>query len=226
MRRLPLCGKRMLNGLVWLGLLGIALRAMPVAAAPCHVPSSTYPTIQAAVNDPTCAAINVAAGTYPEHITIGRDVTLRGDGQDSTIIDGGGSGTVVTITGGTVTITGVTIQHGDARVNGGGLDNSREGTLTLQNSTLTANTASNFGGGLDNEFGTLTVTNSTLTANTASGFGGGLNNVFGTLTVTNSTVSDNSAGVDGGGLFNLGGTVTLTHVTFENNTPNDCTGCP
>jgi hypothetical protein len=187
----------MLNGLVWLGLLGIALRAMPVAAAPCHVPSSTYPTIQAAVNDATCATINVAAGTYTELVTINRNVTIRGDGQDVTFVDGSGSGRVFEISQVTVTIKGVTIQHGNA---GFGL-----------------------GGGIAN-FGTLTVANSTITDNTAGVEGGGLFN-RGTLTVQNSTVADNTAGVDGGGLFNEG-TVTLTHVTFENNTPNDCTGCP
>jgi hypothetical protein len=185
----------------WLAALtlGLAVGPRAQAAAPCRVPSSTYPTIQAAVNDTTCATINVAAGTYDEHVTIGRDVTIRGDGQESTIIDGGGHGSVVTITRGTVTITGVTIQHGAAELfpdEGGGIRNF--GALTVQNSTLAANTA---------EFG-----------------GGGLFNAS-TLTIQNSTVTGNTAFDDGGGLFNEG-TVTLTRVTFENNTPNDCSGCP
>jgi nitrous oxidase accessory protein NosD len=180
----------MLNCLVLLGLLGIVLRAMPVAAAPCRVPSSAYPTIQAAVNDPTCATINVAAGTYVEHVTIGRDVTLRGDGQDVTVVDGSGSGQVFVISQGTVTITGVTIQHGNAGFDsGGGILNFGAGTLTVANSTLTANTAGE-GGGLFNG-GTLTVANSTLTAN-AAGEGGGLFN-GGTLTVMNSTLAANAA---------------------------------
>jgi hypothetical protein len=100
MRRLPLCGERMLNGLVLLGLLVIALRAMPVAAAPCLVPSSAYPHIQDAVNATTCATIDVAAGIYFEHVTIGRDVTLRGDGQDVTVVDGSDSGQVFVISQG------------------------------------------------------------------------------------------------------------------------------
>jgi len=37
-----------------------------------------YPTIQSAVNDPTCNPINVAAGTYVENVTINRTVTLNG----------------------------------------------------------------------------------------------------------------------------------------------------
>jgi hypothetical protein len=187
------------------------------------VPSSTYPTIQAAVNDATCATINVAAGTYTELVTINRNVTIRGDGQDVTFVDGSGSGRVFEISQVTVTIKGVTIQHGNAGFGlGGGIANF--GTLTVMNSTLAGNTGlDGFGAGIAN-LGTLTVANSTITDNTAGVEGGGLFN-RGTLTVQNSTVADNTAGVDGGGLFNEG-TVTLTHVTFENNTPNDCTGCP
>src|SRR6516225_3475296 len=93
------------------GWLLVLLGVQPAAAAPCHVPSSNYPTIQAAVNDATCDAINVAAGTFTEHVTIDRDVTMRGEGEDRTIVDGSSSGTVVTITSGTVTIKGVTIQN-------------------------------------------------------------------------------------------------------------------
>src|SRR2546422_1854749 len=57
--------------------------ALIVDPGPCSVPSGTYPTIQSAVNDPTCNPINVAAGTYPEPtapgpLTIFRTVTLLG----------------------------------------------------------------------------------------------------------------------------------------------------
>jgi hypothetical protein len=48
----------------------------------CNVPSGTYPTIQSAVNDPTCTTIIVAPGNYMENVSINRPVT----------IDGGGSG--------------------------------------------------------------------------------------------------------------------------------------
>jgi hypothetical protein len=43
----------------------------------CNVPAD-YPTIQAAVNDPDCNTIDVAAGLYPETVTIPRTVTLNG----------------------------------------------------------------------------------------------------------------------------------------------------
>jgi hypothetical protein len=63
MKRLDLGFESTLKYLVVLGLLVLALRALPVAAATCLVPSSAYPTIQAAVDDPTCDPIDVAAGT-------------------------------------------------------------------------------------------------------------------------------------------------------------------
>jgi nitrous oxidase accessory protein NosD len=97
------------------GVLLVVLGAIPASAAPCHVPSSAYPTIQAAVNDPSsppCATINVAAGTYIEGVVIQRDVTIRGEGQESTIVDGNQSGGMFRIDNGTVTIKGVTIQNG------------------------------------------------------------------------------------------------------------------
>lgn len=51
--------------------------------AACSVPTLTYPTIQAAVNDPNCNPIVVAPGIYPEPtapgpLTINRTLTLQG----------------------------------------------------------------------------------------------------------------------------------------------------
>jgi len=59
-------------------VLGLMLGSVQSAeAATCTVPG-TYPTIQMAVNDPTCDPIIVAAGLYPEEVTIQRTLTLRG----------------------------------------------------------------------------------------------------------------------------------------------------
>src|SRR5882672_3606818 len=46
-------------------------------AVTCTVPIP-YPTIQSAVNDPTCDPINVAPGAYPENVMIPRSLTLNG----------------------------------------------------------------------------------------------------------------------------------------------------
>lgn len=73
-------------------------------------------TIQGAVDAaPNDTAVLVPQGTYEEQVTIDRPVTLVGDGA---VIDGGGNGTVITVTAADaavvgVTITGVGAQHQD-----------------------------------------------------------------------------------------------------------------
>jgi hypothetical protein len=48
-----------------------------VGGPTCNVPAD-YPTIQAAVADPGCTTIKVAAGSYAENVTINRAVNLKG----------------------------------------------------------------------------------------------------------------------------------------------------
>jgi len=77
----------------------------------------------------------------------------------------------------------------------------------------------NSGSLLSNE-GMLTLTNSTVSGNSASdGNGGGIAS-SGTLTLTNSTVSDNSASgqqSDGGGIFNQGSKADIVFSTIYGN---------
>src|SRR5262249_24735124 len=72
------------------------------------------------------------------------------------------------------------------------------GTLTLNNSLIAGNTADD-GGGMAN-FDTATIENSTISGNTAAYRGGGIFN-DGNLTIINSTVSGNSANA-GSDIFN------------------------
>ena len=89
------------------------------------------------------------------------------------------------------------------------------GTLILTNSAVTGNSTSNDnGGGLVN-LGTLTMTNSSLVGNIASQAGGGLAN-GGTATLTNCTLSGNAA-LSGGGIFS-NGTLTLTNTIVATST--------
>ncbi|MCA9967980.1 MAG: hypothetical protein KC423_27230, partial [Anaerolineales bacterium] len=90
------------------------------------------------------------------------------------------------------------------------------GNLTLTNSTVSGNSATNYGGGINFGSGTLTVINSTISGNTAN-YGGGIRNEGGTLTATNSTFSDNEATISGGGMYNSG-TMYLAGTIFANST--------
>jgi hypothetical protein len=152
----------------------------------------------------------VAAATYSENLTISKSVTISGSGAATTIIDGGGAASVVTIPTSTfVTLSKMTIRNGQS-LDGGGVYNS--GNLTITSTTISGNAASGTptsgpeGGGIYN-VGTLAIINSTVSGNVAtpgrmcigfysncrrSGSGGGIYNGA-TLTINKSTVSGNVA---------------------------------
>ena len=73
-----------------------------------------FDNIQDGVDAVSGSTVYVAAGTYTEHITIGKTLTLQA--SSSPVIDGGGSGTAVTINASNVHVTGFTIQNADTGV--------------------------------------------------------------------------------------------------------------
>ena len=135
---------------------------------------------------------------------------------------GEGGGLWILFQTGMPAITGSTLSGNSTTGDGGGGGISNWGTLTVSNSTLSANSAYQ-GGGMYN-LGTLTVSNSTLSGNSAYQ-GGGIYNE-GTLTVSNSTLSGNSApNGGGGGIYNTGyfggaGALTVTSSTLSGNSAN------
>jgi hypothetical protein len=80
-------------------LSALLLTPVPLAAGVCQVPAA-HPTIQAAVDDPLCTDIVVAAGSYSESIQVERPLILRGAGA-STVLGGFlravGAGTAVSL---------------------------------------------------------------------------------------------------------------------------------
>ena len=104
---------RVAFALVFLLSLVAGILPAPVAAAAepdlivcqtCDISSLADAVAQA----PDGARIEVRGGVYPGPITITRDIELIG--VDQPVIDGGGKGTVVHVTGATVTISGFTIR--------------------------------------------------------------------------------------------------------------------
>ncbi len=80
--------------------------------ATVYVPDD-YSTIQAAVNAAGAGdTVYVRAGTYYEHVTIGKFLTLQGENRETTIIDGSGGGNVVYVGSPNVLITGLTVRNG------------------------------------------------------------------------------------------------------------------
>ncbi|MEM9080871.1 MAG: choice-of-anchor Q domain-containing protein [Verrucomicrobiota bacterium] len=115
--------------------------------------------------------------------------------------------------GHTVTLDSLTITGGDLAGSSGGILNN--GDLTLQNCTLSNNTATSGGGILNN--GNLTLLNCTFSDNTAT-TGGGLANLDpATCIIDSCTFSQNTATGRGGAIF-AQGTVTLNNTTISENT--------
>jgi hypothetical protein len=142
---------------------------------------------------------------------------------------------------GDLTLNELTISNGNANASssisdsfiGGGIYNDM-GTLTMNDSRVTGNQATN-GGGIDNNTGTVTLNNSSVDHNLAPGSpdadqggkGGGIDS-FGVTTVTgvtlnHSTLDDNTAttfdgsGGIGGGVHQLGGMLTFRASTVTDN---------
>jgi len=73
-----------------------------------------YLTIQEAIDAPETLeghTIFVEAGTYYEHVFINKSISLVGENRSTTVIDGNGTGNVVTIYSDFVTVSGFTIQN-------------------------------------------------------------------------------------------------------------------
>jgi CSLREA domain-containing protein len=121
----------------------------------------------------------------------------------------------------TLTLTNSTLISNEASFRGGGIFNYFGCTTELGNSTIGGNQATSSGGGIYNGGGTLTLEDSTVSGNTAAQ-GGGIDTNWGTVELINSTISDNQATFGGGGIASVGdtsyiGTLTLTHSTVSGN---------
>ena len=204
-----------------------------VCAAGCD-----FVTIQDAIDDPDTAAgdlIDITEAVHTEAgILVNKDVTIQGQGADSTIVqahadvDEATDRVFFVADGAVVTIKGMTIRHGNPSSeprSGGGIRN--EGELTIEESIISHNQGS-AGGGLFND-GRLTLINCTVSENTSTGgdtylecnTGGGIKNMVGVATLINSTVSDNTARGKGGGLhIACQGTLVLVNSTVSGNSTN------
>ena len=182
-----------------------------------------FDTIQEGINAVAVGGtVYVAAGTYSPStngesfpIVIGKNLTLIGDGEATTIINAEDTHRVITVNAMiSVSITKVTITGGNIDGGGGGLYN--RGTLTMKNCTVSDNEAE-LGGGIYNRYNsTLTMTNCTVSGNTVNPYGGGIYN-DGTLTMTGCIVNGNYAEYYGGGIYNDDAPITMMNCTVSYN---------
>ncbi|MBC2695351.1 MAG: hypothetical protein HF982_08775 [Desulfobacteraceae bacterium] len=195
-----------------------------------YIPDS-YPTIQGALDDENVIAgdeVVVRDGTYFENINFnGKAITLRSEnGADTTIIDGGGDGSVVTFNsyeGENSVLNGFTIQNGVAH-SGGGIY-CYYASPTITNCTVKGNTANtNHGGGIYCTLSSPAITNCTIIENTANGSGGGILCEYDCYpTITNCKISGNACynGNGGGVHFANSSNVIVTNCIISGNTASN-----
>jgi hypothetical protein len=166
--------------------------------------------IQVAINDGYADVVNgrasrvtidVAPGSYQANLAISApisDMTITGSGIGRTVVNGGSSGSVLTVgPGASATVTDMTLTGGSA-VNGGGVDNA--GTLTLDRMNVGFNAASGYGGGIFNDStGTLELNDSTISLNQAGKNGGGVGAAGINTTLKRDVIVSNTA-LNGGGV--------------------------
>jgi predicted outer membrane repeat protein len=165
-------------------------------------------------------------------LSVSKGVIIQGTGANKLAISGNNASHVFNASA-SLSIDGLNITGGNA-VNGGGIYSSS--SVTVSNSIISGNTASNSGGGIYST-SSVTVSNSTFSGNTANTNGGGIfssnatvrnSSISGNIanlgggiyssnsTISNSTLSSNIANSNGGGIFSSNATVS--NSTISSNT--------
>jgi hypothetical protein len=187
-----------------------------------------FDTIQDAIDDAVSGdEIAVYPGTYDENIDFdGKAITLTGSDPDdwdvveATIIDGGGSGSVVTFDtseDANSVLTGFTITNGSASSDGGGIicDGA---SPTISNCIVHDNYADDSGGGIYCSSSDAIIENCIIHSN--DGYeGGGIFCYNSDAIIKNCIVHSNDAldEGDGGGIYCYGGDAIIKNCIIHSN---------
>jgi len=109
------------------------------ATATIIVPDD-YPTIQEAINAASFGdTVYVRSGTYYEHLTVNKSISLVGENPTSTIIDGSWVGTVVYVIASHVTVANFTIIHSGEEWLDSGIRLNGINNCTIKNNLIVEN---------------------------------------------------------------------------------------
>ena len=163
------------------------------------------------------------SGTYDRNIFVNNSVTFDAGGR--------AIGGAVRIGDGRFSFTNSTFSGNSAQGQGGAIWTGETVQLTIANSAIVNNRATNpagnmgFGGGLavnSSDSSTISVINTTFSNNSTGFMGGAMSlNTNGPVNITNATIADNYAWWQGGGLQNAHENVTLRNTLITNNTANN-----
>jgi len=171
-----------------------------------HVPTD-YPTIQNAINHANIGdIIYVHEGIYYENVIVNKSVLLFGEDPDLVIIDGNGTGNVITISAGNAIIMGFTIRNSGTNVGDSGVCIGLSAGNVITNNKIMDN---------NNGIGLFTTSKNTISNNIIS------NNHEGIFIqasienmVLNNTISKNTNGL---GLYFYSHDNLISGNTISNN---------
>ena len=159
--------------------------------------------------------VNIANGQYSgtsnTGITIDKNMTINGESQTGTVINGTGINWIFHVNQGinftlrNLTITNATRDYGGAVYN--------DGNLSVTGCSFTGNTAQYYGGAIYHESGILSVIDCSFTGNTANRGGAIIN--YGSASVTDSSFTGNTA--NHGGAISNGDILSVTDSSFTSN---------
>lgn len=201
--------------------------------------SGDYASVQAAVDAATSGdTIEIGPGTFSEAVSVSaKTLYLQGSGIGSTILDGDGAPTVLTVQGAGLNLAQMTIQGGGQGLDLSGVIGSVDTVEVANNSgdsagagiavrndsnvnLLTVYIESNSGtdgGGLHlDATSQATLTNGWIANNSASGSGGGIYSE-GNLALADTSLRENEAAVHGGGAFVTGISPDIVGGSFWGN---------
>ncbi|MGB7250187.1 MAG: filamentous hemagglutinin N-terminal domain-containing protein, partial [Phormidesmis sp.] len=179
----------------------------------------------------TGGTVSLAAATYTPNsqLSISRNLTLRGQGDEATLLSGSNTHRVLQIDATSAVLDSIGISDGADTV-GSGIFVSNGGSLTLTNSTLSNNNSLApglmSGGGIRLDgAGASSIVNTTLSGNRAGAQGGGISLTNGhTLTIERSTLSGNTAASGGGISIDGSAGTIINNSTLSGNTASSGNG--
>jgi parallel beta-helix repeat protein len=136
-----------------------------------------YSTIQGAINGASDGdTIFVESGVYFENVVVNKSVSIVAENRENTIIDGNGTGNVVTINTNSVNITGLTVQDSRSIGTAIGIHLDGAGLCNISGNNIRGNFDS--GIGLEWSSANLIEANSIVTNDIVTNLEGGISVVY------------------------------------------------
>jgi hypothetical protein len=188
--------------------------------APWAITLTSHKTIAVNTTIDGGGLITLGGGNAVRHFVVNTGATLTLNNITlSNGYSGNDFGGSILVDGGRLVLNNSTIQNSQTNNYGGGGIYST-GPVTVNNSTVQGNRGQD-GAGLSTV--ALTMVNSTVSDNVATNYGGGLQ-VGGVTTISNSQVSNNTASSGGGIFVTAEGQLTMRNVNVAGNTANGVSG--